>query len=321
MRPLTFHAESCCVCKSTEGLHELSEFGKAVCSRCLPAFVRRRVNRTVARYQMIRKGETVAVAVSGGADSSSLLHMLHALRSRLYFHLLALHVDMGLGEYSERSRQACERLAERLGVRLVVERVADCGVRIEPVKQWPMCAVCGGVRRCLLPRAARREGAEVLATGHTLDDQLQYALKNLLSGRLEAPPPVRSATPSAPRKVKPLYLVPDSASDLYVQLEALPTCSDVCPTLNPDAHRLKRVFELLEELAPMGKPQVLLGLHKGLRSRAREKPEHPCPDCREPTTMAVCPLCRLRRWQQQGGEEAPSPSPADRSRPEGRGPG
>ena len=307
MTKLTFHSGSCCVCRGTDELHELSEFGKAVCDGCLPQFLRRRVNSTVRRFQMIRRNETVAVAISGGSDSSALLHMLHALRARTYFRLLAIHIDMGLGEYSERSLGACDTLAKRLGVRLVIERVADYGIHVEPVKHWPMCAVCGGIRRCLLPRVATREGADALATGHTLDDQLQYVLKNLLSGKPETPPPVRPATPGAPRKIKPFYLVPDSATKLYVRAEELPICADVCPEFHPETHRFKRVFGLLEELAPMGKPQVLLGLRKGLRSRPREKPEHPCPDCAEPTTMAVCPLCRLKRWQSRGGEEADGP--------------
>jgi hypothetical protein len=97
---------------------------------------------------------------------------------------------MGLGEYSEQSLQTVRGLVEPLRVPLVIERVADHGVRVEPAGNFRMCSVCGAVRRALLDRVGLREGFTAIATGHTLDDRLQQMLKRLLTGRLDAPRPI-----------------------------------------------------------------------------------------------------------------------------------
>ncbi|MBU0609876.1 MAG: hypothetical protein KKI08_18475, partial [Armatimonadetes bacterium] len=126
----------------------------------------------------------------GRQGQAALLHALWSLRWRLNLHLSALHIHMGLGDYSDLSLAAVTELTDRLGVPLVVERVEDFGVRIQPVGTFALCSVCGAVRRALMDRAGLREGWEAVATGHTLDDWLQQMLKRLLTGRLDAPKPV-----------------------------------------------------------------------------------------------------------------------------------
>lgn len=300
--PLAFHDGSCCHCRATGDLYRFTEFGKAVCPACYPAFLQRRLAATLRRYSMVRSREHLAVAVSGGKDSSTLLHALAALRARLNVRLTALHVDMGLGEYSAQSLAVVEALVARVGVPLVVERVADHGVRIAAAGSFAMCSVCGAVRRALLDRAGLREGYDAIATGHTLDDRLQQMLKRLLTGRLDGPRPLLPGDAAHPRKIKPLSFIPDRASDAYASLLDLPRLTSACPQFDPQSHRLKAVFELLESLAPMGKTQVVNSLHKAMRADPPGAAEHPCPDCGNPTGTDLCPLCRLRRLQ--GGSAA-----------------
>ena len=293
--PLAFHDGSCCRCGATADLLRFTEFGKAVCAGCYPAFFRRRVARTLSRYEMTRKKETIGVAVSGGKDSGSLLHALWAMRHRLGLRVGALHVHMGLGEYSDRSLATVEALTDGLGVPLVLERVSDHGVEIGPVSSFPMCSVCGAVRRALLDRVGLREGWSAVATGHTLDDRLQQMLKRLLTGRLDAPRPLLPGDAYHPRKIKPLSLIPDRAVEAYARLEGIPVCEATCPRFDPEAHRLRQVFELLESLAPMAKTQVVQSLGQAMNRPAPGGPDAPCPDCGSPTSSGICPICRLKR--------------------------
>lgn len=298
-RVLTFHNGTCCKCGAAEDLIRISEFGKAVCRDCYPEFVRRRIELTVRRFRMIPRRTRVAVAVSGGADSGSLLHALARTRGRLSFFVTAIHIDMGLGDYSSASREVCEAQAGEVGVPLAIDAVRDHGIEVAPIKGWPTCAVCGAVRRALLPRLARRVGADVIATGHTLDDQLQFMLKNILSGRLAGPAPVLHGTPGWPAKVKPLIQIPDVATETYAEVVGLPTMQEPCPLFEPDTHRFKEVFDILERHAPMGKFRfwsTLRGVMEAVDEEAGE--EHPCPVCGEPTRMPVCPICRLRAAQE-----------------------
>lgn len=297
MTTLSFHDGSCCSCGVTGELYRFTEFGKAVCPECYPLFFQRRIASTLRRYGMTQRGDTLGVAVSGGKDSAALLHALCHLRQRLRVTVVALHVDMGLGEYSERSLQTVRALVEPLAVPLVVERVADQGVHVEPAGNFRMCSVCGAVRRALLDRVGLREGFSAVCTGHTLDDRLQQMLKRLLTGRLDAPRPLLPGDAYHPRKIKPLSFIPDRASAAYVELLGLPHLTQPCPQFDPQSHRLKAVFELLEELAPMGKRQLANNLQQAMQAEAPGVAEQPCPDCGNPTRSGVCPLCRLRRLQ------------------------
>lgn len=292
---MTFHDGSCARCGAAEEpLYRFTEFGKAICPRCFPAFFRRRVCRTARRFQMIRKGDLIGVALSGGKDSAALLHTLWTERCRLNIRIIGLHVDMGLGEYSDHSRQVVEELTGNLRVPLVIERVADYGVQIQPAGSFRMCSVCGAVRRALLDRVGLRERVDAVATGHTLDDWLQQMLKRLLTGRLDAPPPVLPGDEFHPRKIKPLCLMPDEASAAYGECLGLPVVKQQCPQFDPQSHRLKQVFELLEQLAPSSKTQLVNSLRRAMKEPPPGGPDRPCPECGQPTGTTVCPICRLR---------------------------
>jgi tRNA-5-methyluridine54 2-sulfurtransferase len=300
---LAFHDGSCCRCRSTDDLLRFTEFGKAVCAACYPEFFRRRVARTLSRYQMIRKRETIAVALSGGKDSGALLHALWALRHRLNIQLAGLHIHMGLGEYSDRCLETVRQLTGDLGTPLVVERLEDHGVAVRPAGTFAMCSVCGAVRRALLDRVGLREGWAAVATGHTLDDRLQQMLKRLLTGRLDAPKPVLPGDEYHPRKIKPLCLIPDRAVEAYAGLEGIPYVREACPQFAPESHRLKRVLDLLEELAPMAKSQLVQTLGRAMDHPAPGGPDAPCPDCGSPTGSGICPICRLRRLTRAEAED------------------
>ena len=300
--------EGTCRCGRSGKLWHLSELGGPLCETCFPESMQRRVGRDIRAYRMIPKGWRVAVALSGGKDSGSLLHILTTLsRTRMNFSVVALHVNMELGEFSERSQQVCEELADRLGVELATASIGEWGVKVQPTLRFPTCSVCGGIRRPIMAVMTRRLGADVLATGHTLDDQLVYALKDLLSGKSNPPRPVTPKGPVFTQKAKPLFHLPDRALAIYARLVGIPVVEESCPLFVPETHRFKDVFEALESLAPMAKKQLIRSLSRHLRKPpGPEREWHLCPECGDRTYFCVCPLCRLRGWQTEGvAAEAP----------------
>jgi tRNA(Ile)-lysidine synthase TilS/MesJ len=300
--------EGTCRCGRSGRLHHFTEMGGPLCERCFPGSIQRRVGRAIRAYQMVPKRSKVVVAISGGKDSTALLHALSVLRrGRLNFRLAALHLNMGVGEYSQRCEETCVALARRVEAELVTAPVSDWGVRVEETGRWPVCAVCGGLRRPITAILARRAGADVLATGHTLDDQLVYALKDLLSGKSHPPKAVMPQNSVFPRKVKPLFHLPEQAMAVYCRLEGLPIVQEDCPLSHPPTDRFKRLFEAMESLAPMSKKQLLVSLSRFLRRPKRPDREgHPCPVCGEPTYYNPCPLCRVRELQ-TGDAMPPNP--------------
>jgi tRNA(Ile)-lysidine synthase len=137
---------------------------------------------------MFTGGETVLVAVSGGADSVALLHVLLTLADELSLRLHVLHVDHGLRPDSAADAAFVEGLAARLGVPAAVARVtvAAGGSREDAARVARYAALEAHARRLQAPR---------IALGHTTDDQAETVLMRMLTGSgvrgLAGIPPVR----------------------------------------------------------------------------------------------------------------------------------
>ena len=124
---------------------------------------------------MLAGGESVLVAVSGGADSVALLRVLTALAPELSLRLHVLHVDHGLRPDSPRDAEFVRQLAARLGVAVDVARVTVApGGSLE--------AAARAARYAALEAHATRLGADRIALGHTADDQAETVLMRMLAG-------------------------------------------------------------------------------------------------------------------------------------------
>ena len=147
------------------------------------------VERTIRRHAMLAGGETVLVAVSGGADSVALLHLLRELAPAWGLTLRVLHVDHDLRPGSARDAEFVRALGARLGVPVDVERVQVGPGSVE--------AAARAARYGALETWAARLGATRIALGHTADDQAETVLMRVLAGAgvrgLAAIPPVRGA--------------------------------------------------------------------------------------------------------------------------------
>src|SRR2546430_8715498 len=137
---------------------------------------------------MLAGGESVLVAVSGGADSVALLHVLATLARAWCLGLHALHVDHGLRADSARDAEVVRRLGQRLGVPVDVATVT-----VE--RRGSLEAAARAARYAALTACADRVGAARIALGHTADDQAETVLMRVLQGTgmrgLAGIPPVR----------------------------------------------------------------------------------------------------------------------------------
>lgn len=140
-----------------------------------------RLRRTILRHRLLPDGSTVLVGVSGGSDSVALTHLLLELGDHQAFRVAGLaHLNHRLRETAERDERFCRRLAEGLGLPLVVEAIdvsdyaVSQGLSIEDAARR--------VRYDFLERAAARHGADTIAVGHTRDDQAETLLLKLMRG-------------------------------------------------------------------------------------------------------------------------------------------
>jgi len=168
-------------------------------------------------------GRSVLVAVSGGVDSSVLLHVLHQLASRFSFKLLIGHVNHGLRADSAEDAEAVRALGERCGVPVALARVEPARLRVAgPSRSRPtLQEAARRLRYAALYEMARVGNAERIATAHTQDDQAKTVLLRLMRG---CGPDGLGGIPERSNDgvvVRPLLSVPRSSVLQYAQATGL----------------------------------------------------------------------------------------------------
>jgi tRNA(Ile)-lysidine synthase len=168
-----------------------------------------RVRRTIRRYDLLPAGSRAVIALSGGADSVALTHLLRELAPRAGFHLAGLaHLNHRLrGEAADADEEFCRRLAADLSLSIEVQRL---DVLALARRRGSLEEAAREVRYEFLEQAADRLGADRIAVGHTLDDQAETFLLRLLRGA--GPRGLAGIYPRFGRVVRPLLEV--SRADL-----------------------------------------------------------------------------------------------------------
>ncbi len=146
-----------------------------------PMILLSKVERFIRRHRLLQKGDRVLVAVSGGADSVALLHLLAALRHSWQLHIGVAHLDHGLrGKDSEQDAEFVEKLARSLDAACRIERLDVCSLArqkklgLEEAGRW--------ARQQFLSRMAREHEMDRIALGHQQQDQAETVLHHLMRG-------------------------------------------------------------------------------------------------------------------------------------------
>ena len=262
------------------------------------------VRRAIDAHDMLRAGERVLVAVSGGKDSLALWEML----GRLGYEADGLYLGLGIGEYSDESGDYARAYARARGLTLTeVDLATEYGYDIPRAAQATHrapCGACGLSKRHLFNRAALEHGYDVVATGHNLDDEAAVLLGNVLrwdAAYLGRQYPVLPSSPGFVRKVKPLVRLGERESAAYCVLTGIEYQVEECPMADGNRHLgYKEVLNSLEERSPGTKAAFLFGFlehgHSRFADIAEDEREtlHECRVCGSPTPGEVCAFCRLR---------------------------
>jgi len=293
----------CRVCREPAVL-DIRRHNAAFCRDHFVKHCAEQVRRAIKDHNMIRAGERVVVAVSGGKDSLALWDLLVDLGYRPD----GLYLGLGIGEYSEASGHAARAFAQDRGLKLhEVDLATDFGYdipRSAAATHRAPCGACGLSKRHLFNAVAVEHGYDVVATGHNLDDEAAVLLGNVLrweTGYLGRQHPVLPATPGFARKVKPLYRLGERETAAYCVLRGLDYQVEECPMAEGNRHLgFKEVLDGLEDRSPGAKAAFVFGFvdraHEYFTDDAGEEREglRQCVVCGSPTTSGVCAFCRLR---------------------------
>ena len=185
------------------------------------------MGRAMGRFSMLRSGDRVAVGVSGGKDSLTLLHALVAYKKRAPFPYDLLAITLEQGKF-KLPIAALEEKIRGLGVEWVVrEDTATLQLIANNVPHG--CDVCSRHRRYHLYQIASELDCGVLALGHTADDCAESLLRNVMfNGRIASLPPVSQSQKGKLRLIRPLVYLTESLSTEYAKAQGFFPIACVC---------------------------------------------------------------------------------------------
>ncbi|MFQ3293737.1 MAG: hypothetical protein ACI9EZ_001966 [Halobacteriales archaeon] len=297
--------------------------GAHLCASHFLESVESRVRRRIREDELLPddatpdEPETWLIGLSGGKDSVVLTTILAETFERdPRVELVALTIHEGIDGYRDESVNAAKELLADLEVRHELVTYADeIGVRMDEVveddpENMAACAYCGVFRRDILERFAGEYDADLLLTGHNLDDEAQTALMNFLEGDVAqiakhydaslAPRGERRDAGTFVPRAKPLRDVPEKEVALYAHLRDIPAHIAECPH-NEEAYRgeIQSLLLGLEEDHPGTRHSIVSG-YEELAEMAAEYYKGDggadlgeCRECGATTTRDVCRTCGL----------------------------
>ncbi len=266
--------------------------------------IEKEVANTVEKYNLITKKDKVVVALSGGKDSTSVVYIL----KKLGYNVHGLMIDLYLGKWSDIHRDNMTKFCKENDIPLtVVDLKKELGQGIcfiksvlKEKKNLTGCTVCGITKRWILNKWAKKLNADVIATGHNLDDEAQNVLMNFLKGN------ILLGTNSAPatgdgsgndngfvQRIKPLFFTPENEIRNYSKKKGFEILYDKCPcafgTYRVDTR------EWMEEISDEKKLSIVKNFQKLIPSLRKENPREmkKCKKCGEPSSGELCKFCEI----------------------------
>lgn len=188
-----------------------------------------RVRRAADDYQMIQEGDRIAVGVSGGKDSLTLLCALAQLR-RFYprkFELMAVSLDMG---FAGTSFAHVRDLCDKLDVTYVVKQTDIAEVIFDVRHEKNPCSLCAKMRRGGVNDLAVELSCNKVALGHHNEDVLEtFFLSLFFEGRLNCFSPVTYLSRRDVHVIRPMVYVSETEIRNYARRESLPIVHNPCP--------------------------------------------------------------------------------------------
>ena len=203
--------------------------------------------RAVDDYEMIRDGDKIAVGVSAGKDSLTLLCALAELR-RFYpkkFELSAITVDMG---FEGADFTGIQKLCDELKVPYTVVPTEISKIIFDVRKEKNPCSLCAKMRRGALHTAAKELGCNTVALGHHFDDVVETFMLNLFfEGRLGCFQPVTYLSRMDLRLIRPMIYMPEKDVRYFAKNAELPVVKSTCPADgNTQREEMKQLLAKLD---------------------------------------------------------------------------
>jgi tRNA(Ile)-lysidine synthase TilS/MesJ len=274
---------------------------------------RKKVFKTISKYKLIEKGDKIFVGLSGGKDSGSAFFLLNEYVKKYKIECEIYPFFIKLGDFiPEEVLNTVKKQAEICKTQIKIYNIYDYGIDYEKIAKLnrPICSCCGTIKRYLMNKIPREEGATKLCTGHHGDDFIVFFIKNMIGKNIDW---ISKFTPLLEGKgkqlsrIRPLFFVGGEDNKNFCDSIGFPYIKeDICPhkfLKQKIDKRREKWYETINEIEnwqPNFKEYFLEGISLLAEKlyKTSDMPEE-CEICGEPTNTKICAFCRLFKTQEK----------------------
>ena len=281
--------------------------GTHLCRDHFIEYFERRVKKEIKKQGKTKENSKIAVAVSGGKDSTVTLNIIHEIFSkRTNIDIYCITVDEGIKGYRDKSIKFVRKNCKKLGIDHHIISFKDTnGKTMDEITllrdELGECSYCGVFRRLCLNNESKKLEIDRLVTGHNLDDMTQSILMNFVNGdvqKLARLGPHKKIQPGLVPRMLPLRSIPEKEVTLYAFIKNIEYHDAECPYSTRALRGVFRdIIDNLEYKNP-GTRHSILNSYDGIKELLLEKYPptklNKCLKCGEPTSQKFCKVCILK---------------------------
>ena len=233
------------------------------------------MRKAIEKYNMIEENDKIAICLSGGKDSITMLHAFKSLQ-RFYpkkFEIIAISIDPGFDFFDT---SFLKEMCDNLEIPLFIEKTHAKEIVFDIRKEKNPCSLCANLRRGAINSVAIREGCNKIALGHNQDDVLETFLLNLLyTGNIGTFSPVSYMDRSKITLIRPLIYTPEKDTKRFVRKNNISVMPKVCPM---DGHStredMKQLIFTLTKSIPMVRANLFGAIQRTIDGWAPINPKN-----------------------------------------------
>lgn len=223
------------------------------------------MRKAIEDYHMIEENDKIAICLSGGKDSITMLHAFKALQ-RFYpkkFDIIAISINPGFKFFDTNMLQ---NICDKLEIPLFIENSHAQEIVFDIRKEKNPCSLCANLRRGIINSIAVRESCNKIALGHNEDDVLETFLLNLFyTGSIGTFSPVSYMDRTGITLIRPLIYTPEKETKRFVKKNNLTVMPKVCPMDGTSKREdIKQIIFSLQKNIPMIRANLFGAIKRNL---------------------------------------------------------
>ena len=223
------------------------------------------MRKAIEEYKMIEENDKIAICLSGGKDSITMLHAFKTLQ-RFYpkkFEIIAVSIDPGFEFFDKGFLQ---KICDELEISLFIEKSNAKEIVFDIRKEKNPCSLCANLRRGVINSIAVREGCNKIALGHNQDDVLETFLLNLFyTGSIGTFSPVSYMSRTQITLIRPLVYTPEKEIRRFIRKNNFSVMQKVCPMDGTSKREdMKQLIFTLTKSIPMVRANLFGAIQRNL---------------------------------------------------------